>query len=233
MLLLCAMIIPAMSQITVGVQVGDWFLYKGTLVQWQQADDTVTFPPFYATYLQDWNETNWMNYTVTAVSADMVNFSVYTSWKNGSFTTAALSDNLTSSSDIVIIGANLTAGALIRGPDFLNAGNKTLNATIPLVTTNGTRQTNVLNYSTDFMGSLYKYVYYWDQILGCTVYREYTGIVPTGSMGSGYNYTGKFELINSKSGVIIPDLTGPILLLTLMAITVPIVLLHRRKKLLI
>lgn len=38
------------------------------------------------------------------------------------------------------------------------------------------------------------------------------------------------ELVDSSvDGLLIPDLTGPIILLTIMTITVPIVLLRRRK----
>ena len=42
-------------------------------------------------------------------------------------------------------------------------------------------------------------------------------------------YDTKLELINSSSGVIVPELTGPVMLLTLMAIMVPIILLKRKK----
>jgi hypothetical protein len=45
-----------------------------------------------------------------------------------------------------------------------------------------------------------------------------------------FSYECKVELIDSSTGAVIPDLTGPIMLLTLIAITVPIVILNRRKK---
>ena len=234
-LLLSAMIAPALAQKElVGVQVGDWFLYEGTLVSWE-ADAGVAFPPFYATYLYDWNNTNWYNYTVTDIDADWVNFTVVTSWTNGSgIVTTNFANNITGSSEIMVIGSNLTQGELIRGPDFLNAGNKVLNASIMLDTPNGTREMNVLNYTTSlsFGGgdpSIYTYLYYWDSVYGIQVYREYSGTVPPSTTG-GYSYIGKLELVDSSLGVVVPDLTGPLLLLTIMSITVPIALLHRRKK---
>mgnify|MGYP001151621573 CR=1 FL=1 len=52
-LLLSVMIVPSLSQEwTVGVNVGDWFTYEGTLVLWE-ADEGVPFPPNeYALILQ-------------------------------------------------------------------------------------------------------------------------------------------------------------------------------------
>jgi hypothetical protein len=227
-LLLVAMAYPAMAQWDIGVQVGDWFLYEGTLVSWE-ADDGVAFPPFYITALQTYNETNWMNYTITDIDADWVNFTVFTSWTNGSFTTAPFANNITGSSEIMVIGANLTQGELIRPTDMF-AGDKTLNASIMLNTPNGTRETNVLNYSYNFYGSDYNQVYYWDKEYGIQVYYETTGVVPESTYSGAYTYKAKFELVNSSLGVVVPDLTAPILLLTLMSITALVALLQRHKK---
>ena len=50
--------------------------------------------------------------------------------------------------------------------------------------------------------------------------------------GSYVDYWARVELIDSsvEELEVVPDLAGPILLLTMMAITVPIILLRRRKR---
>jgi hypothetical protein len=68
------------------------------------------------------------------------------------------------------------------------------------------------------------------------VYYENHGVVPEIDFGTGtpqpaYTYTVVWELVDSNvNGVLVPDLTGPILLLTSIAITIPIVIMHRRRK---
>ena len=241
MLLLVAMVAPVTGQVTVGIEVGDWFLYKGTLVSWV-ADEGVTFPPNqFVQFLQTYNTSDWMNYTVIDITPGdggaNVTFSVLTHWSDGTETTETLVDNVTSSFTMMVIGANLAEGYEIRPEvdwsDFFGFPYvwppRILEAPIMLVTDNGTRETNVLNFTHPPDLGYTRQMYYWDNSTGIQVYYE-TESSGTMMGGGDYSYFAKFELINSKSGVIVPDLTGPILLLTIMLITIPIVLLHRRKK---
>ena len=229
LLLLAAIAHPAMAQWDIAIQEGDWFLYEGTLTRWI-SEEGFEFPPFYATYLQTYNESDWIKYTVEGIESENVTWSVMTHWTNGTETTATIMENTTSSSDIMVIGANLTQGAEIRPADMFVDAPRTLNASIMLDTSNGTKETNVLDYGYNFFGSDYAYKYYWDAMSGIQVYRETHGDASDFTSGAVYNYSSKLELVDSSLGIVVPDLTGPILLLTLMSITIPVALLHRRKK---
>jgi hypothetical protein len=229
-LLLSAMAAPALAQYswTVGVQVGDWFLYKPELLVWDT--EGVSFPPWWAPQLQAYNETEWINYTVTDTSVqDFVNFTVVTHLLNGTTTTVDMAENITGSFTMMVIGANLTAGTEIRPPSqyfgayILNASRmRTYNNSI-------TREANVLNIT----GYGIDTEYCWDKETGIQVVY-YTGGVDVYDYitSSTATYWAKVELQDSSIDEldIIPDLTGLILLLTSMAITIPIVILHRRKK---
>ena len=70
---------------------------------------------------------------------------------------------------------------------------------------------------------------WWDQVTGVRVYYWNHGVVPA-MFSADYTYTVVYELIGSSiSGVLIPDLTGPLMLATSMTITVSIIL-HKRKR---
>ena len=229
LLLLVGMVAPAQGQWTIDLQAGDWFKYEGNLLNWT-SEEGFEFPPSFAGYLQTYNESDWIMYTVTDVSIqDLVNWTVVTHWSNGTETTADMVENVTSSSDIMVIGANMTEGDLIRPADFL-AGDRILNASIMLDSPNGTREMNVLNYASEFFGSTYGHEYYWDALTGIQVLHWMDANASDFMSGATYNYTATFTLIESSTGQVIPDLTGPLLLLATMSITAPIALLLRRKK---
>jgi hypothetical protein len=227
-LLLSTMVVPVRGQVQLGIHVGDWFKYQPTLVSWVSSGP-VTFPPMYLGFLQTYNESSWMTYTITDTSVpDFVNYTVVTQWTNGTQTTAAESENITSSMDIMVIGANLTQGAVIR-PDTTILGvdwpAHILGAPIMY---NG-RETNVCNYSVNIFGNVFYYVWYWDKLTGIQVYYENWVVNAAGEFGGSYSYDAKLVLVDSSTGVVIPE--GPILLLAGMSLAaVPVVLLHRRKK---
>jgi hypothetical protein len=219
MLLLCAMAVPAMADLgDVGIQVGDWFRWEPSMT-WE-ADEGVN-PPFSASYLTWANNTDWVEYTATSVEDSTVNYTVVTRLSNGTEVPSTASVNVTNSYDanfgMLAISANLTEGTLVRtwGSPL------TLNASFMLTTDNGTRETNVLDYVSTYSGHN---VYWLDKEVGILVYRSVSSSTAT------YNYTYTLELVNSSSGIISPDLTGPLLLLATMSITIPVALLHRRKK---
>jgi hypothetical protein len=234
-ILLSTTAVPALAQYDwdVGVEVGDWFLYEPTLILWESEE--VTFPPFYLSYLQTYNESSLMNYTVTDITGDIIIFEVEYHWKNGTETTSTLEENMTSSESLVVIGANLPNGAEIRPEysilDMWPMPARDLNESIMLETDTGTRETNVLDHDSNIFEQIYHYTYYWDKETGIQVYHaeHATGVLNENQQM--FSYSCKVELIDSSTGVVIPDFTAPVMLLTLMAITIPIVLLHRRKKL--
>ena len=106
-----------------------------------------------------------------------------------------------------------------------------LNESIMLDTDQGIRETNVLDHDSNIFEQIYHYTYYWDKETGIQFYHAEHATDVLNENQQPLSYACKVELIDSSTGVVIPDLTGPVMLLTLMAITIPIVLLHRRKKL--
>ncbi len=120
-LLLSATVVPVLAQYDweVGVEVGDWFLYEPTLIFYES--ENVAFPPPYLQYLQTYNDTSLMNYTITDITPDngfaIITFEIVSQWKNGTETTATLEENATNSDSLMVIGANLPDGAEIR-PEY-------------------------------------------------------------------------------------------------------------------
>lgn len=237
-LMLSAVAIPALAyDWTVGVQVGDWFLYEGALVFWDDFGNADLFPPYAMDYLQVYNETDWMNYTVTGITpgdaGDIVTFEVVYHWTNGTETTSPLDDNMTSSQSMMVIGANLADGTEIReaynifvDPIEWPMPARFLNSSILL----GTRVTNVLDHPSDIFGNIFYYTYYWDKLTGIQVYFQSNATEVYDLGVDPYSYVSTLELIDSSLTDVIPELTAVVMLSTLVVITIPIVL-YRKKKL--
>ena len=238
LLLLVAMAAPTMAQVTVGVEVGDWFQYEAKVLNW---DSDMEFLPegYLGPLTLAENETNWIKYTVTDVVDENVTFLVTYDWKNGSTTdeTVTLDVDPSVNQDIFMIGANMTEGDMVSDTfDFLNLGMfqypaRYITSTEDLENPNATRETNVLIYPINILGADYNYTFWWDRATGMRVYYYNEGDVPTIGEQLPYSYAVEWRLVDSSvDGLLIPDLTGPILLLTIMSITVPVALLHRRRK---
>jgi len=193
------------------------------------------------------NQTNYILYEVTDITpgdgGDNVTFLVTYDWKDGSVTDATMEENVSTADQIIfMIGANMTEGDMVSDTyDFLGMGMfmypaRYINETIDFTNPNATRETNVLEYDINIFGAPYEYIFYYDKATGMRVWYWNHGDVPEIDFGTGtpqpaYEYTVVWELVDSSvDGLLIPDLTGPILLLMTMAITIPIVILHRRKK---
>ncbi len=244
LLLLSANVAPALAKELVGVRVGDWFKYQARVTQWIS---TMEFLPsgYLGPLTLAENQTNYILYTVTDITpgagGDNVTFQITYNWKNGSVTTATATYNVSTSDQIIfMIGANKTAGDMVSDTfDFLGLGMfqypaRYINRTIPLVNPNATRETNVLEYNITIFDAPYEYKIYYDKATGMRVWYWNHGNVPelTFIGQPAYEYTVVWELVDSSIyGLLIPDLTGPILLLAMIIATVPIAILHRRKKL--
>jgi hypothetical protein len=234
-LLLSATAVPALAQYDwdVGVEVGDWFLYEPTLIFWES--DEVAFPPTYLQYLQTYDEASLMNYTVTDVTGYVITFEVVYHWENGTETTSTVEEDMMGSQAPMVIGANLPNGAEIRPEysllDMWPMPARYLNESIMLETDTGTRETNVLDHDSNIFEQIYHYTYYWDKETGIQVYHAEHATDVLNENSQAFSYSCKVVLIDSSTGVILPDLTGSVMLLMLMVITIPIVLLQRRKKL--
>lgn len=235
-LLLSAIAVPVMAQYDwdVGVEVGDWFLYEGTLLYYES--ENVAFPPAYLEYLQTYNESDWMKYTVTDITSGTganVTFEVLTHWSNGTETTYDFVDNMTSSETLMVIGAGLEDGSEIRPPysilDMWDMPARYLDASIMLETDNGTRETNVMDLDSNIFDQIYHYLYYWDKETGIQVYYESYATDVFNQDYQAFSFASKFELVDSSLGIIVPDLTAVIMLSTLVLATIP-VLIYKRKE---
>jgi hypothetical protein len=176
-----------------------------------------------------------MNYTVTDITGDVITFEVTYHWTNGTQTTTTLEENMTSiESSLKVIGANLPNGAEIRPEysilDMWPMPARYLNESIMLETDTRPREANVLDHDSNIFDQIYHYTYYWDKETEIQVYNAENATDVLNQDYQAFSYECKVELIDSSTGAVIPDLTGPIMLLTLITITVPIVILNRRKK---
>lgn len=237
--LLSALTVPALAQsLDVGVEVGDWFKYEAKVTQWE-SDDEFLPEGFIGPLSLAENETNFILYTVTDITpvdgGSNVTFSVTYDWKNGSVTEETLVESVTTANtNIFMIGANMSEGDLVSDVwnffDIMDYPARYINETIDFENPDGTRETNVVEYHLDVGGTPYDYTFYWDKATGMRLYYENYGDVPA-IFTAAYEYTVIWELVDSSVETLyIPDLTGPIMLLTLIAITIPIVL-HKRKTL--
>ena len=234
--LLSTMTVPSLAQYDwdVGIEVGDTFKYKGTLVLWE---GDASFPPTFFGFLQTWNESDWMEYTVTDIEELYVTFEVTTHWKNGTETVSTSEENMTSGESPFVIGANLTEGDEIRAAytgDFgLEFPTKFLNASIMREYESGPKETNVFIIDTDVFGNYYHSEFLFDKETGIRVYFQFSTTNSSGIMGGTFSFNATLELIetNVEGWTVIPEFpTGTAMLLIFVAVTVCIDI-YRRKKL--
>jgi hypothetical protein len=232
--LLSTMTVPALAQYDwdVGIKVGDWFKYKGTLHLWEGD----AFPPLLLEVLQTWNASDWMEYTVTDIEEFIVTFEVTTHWKDGTETVDTLEEDMMNSMNPMVIGANLTEGTEIRPEtEFLGYPvlAKFLNASVMREYESGSRETNVLTYTDDVLGNYIHQEYLFDKETGIRVYYQSNATDVVDITENRYSYIATFELIetNVENWIVIPEfLTGTVMLLVFVAVTV-CVEVYRRKKL--
>jgi hypothetical protein len=234
--LLSAMTVPSLAQYDwdVGIDVGDTFKYEGTLVLWES--DGASFPPMMMDFLQTWNESDWLEYTVTDIEELYVTFEVTTHWKNGTETVETKEDNMTSSLSPFVIGANLEEGDEIRAA-FTSWGTEYptqfLNASVMREYASGPKETNVLIYDTAAFGNHYHSEFLFDKATGMRVYFQYATTDAHDMSGNTYSFNATLELIetNVEGWTVIPEFpTGTAMLLIFIAVTV-CVDIYRRKKL--
>lgn len=248
-LLLALAFTPKSQAFTIGVQVGDWFKYKGTIVYWR-ADPGVPFPPhMYATILQVYNETDWILYNITEidVAAHNVTFQVTNHWKNGTETSYTFVDNMDTSFTMMVIDADLGPGDMVRPAYDWGFGlvwpPRYLNDTIEVEYIGGEpRKVKVLDWvhpPLPFNPKAYtRQIYWWDNETGIQVRYEVhensTAYDPETFAPIGdYEYIATFELIDSSYGwgAVIPEYPKwPLVMLTLTATTAPIVRYKRKTR---
>jgi hypothetical protein len=240
-LLLSAMAVPAMAQdMTLGVSVDDWFEYEVKIALWE-SDDPFLPEGYYGPLSLADNETTSIVYTVTDITpvtgGNNVTFTITYNWRNGSVTEGTSVTPVSTevgSLYTFLTGANLEAGDLVIDTfsffGMTEIPPQYINETIMVEYPDESRETNVLEYSApEMFGSFYDYTTHFDKETGICVYYENHGEVAGFGGSNPYNYTLVWQLVNSSvENLYVPDLTGPIMLLTLIAVTIPIIL-HKRK----
>ncbi len=135
----------------------------------------------------------------------------------------------------MVIGANLTDSTEIRPAYSIEPWGwampaRYLNESIMLDTDNGTKETNVLDHDSNIFDQIYHYTYYWDKETGIQVYYESYATNVFNQDFQPFSFKSKFELVDSSLGIIVPDLSGIVMLSELIAITI-LVVLYKRKEL--
>jgi len=236
--LLCAMTVSALSAYDwdVGVEVGDTFKYVGTLHLWET--ENAEFPPMYLEFLQTYNESDWLEYTVTDIEAENVTFDVTTHWTNGTETVDTMEEDMESSMFPFVIGANLTEGTEIReawtDPYWgIYYPARILGVPVMHEYYSGPREANVLIYDQEIFGNIFHYEFLWDKETGIRVYFQNSGTNVEDQYYNTYSYNATLELIetNIEGWTVIPEYPiGAVMLPLFVAITSSIAL-YRGKKL--
>lgn len=247
-LLLSVSILPSLcqAQLTIGVQVGDWFKYEGTLVFWE-ADPIVPIPPNeYTTEVLTFNTTDWFLYTVTDIIGENVTFEVVTHWSNGTETTAIIEDDIANSFTMMVIGTNLGPGDEVRPLlDWTETfgfewvwGPRILNDTIEVAWLSETRTANVLDWWHPPIFTeepTTRQVYNWDAETGIqTLYETHSDGTwfSEDFMESGvYSYIVRRLLVDSSiEGLVIPEVFTTVLLLVILSVSTASIILQKRRK---
>ncbi len=229
--MLFSLVAPVLSQDwTVGINVGDWFIYEGTLVSWE-ADSGVPFPPNeYVMYLDEYNQTDWYMYTVTDITGLNVTFDVVTHWSNGTETFSTLVEDIKTSFTMMVIGANFQPGTQIR-PEYdwepvisfpLLWPARILNETKTVELQAGSRNMNVLDWTHPPSFGYTRQLYHWDKEYGIQAFYMSESSATDFTSGGQYSYRSEFQLVDSNISVlIIPEYPlGTVMLLMFVAITV-------------
>ncbi|MCJ7634616.1 hypothetical protein MUP77_19770 [Candidatus Bathyarchaeota archaeon] len=169
--LLLALVVEASAQTrTVGVSVGNKFRYDRT-AHWSSNDPNATpsSSPDYARALE-YNNTQWREFTVTAISGTNVTGQLTNHYKNGTEDTTGgwidVSTGMGANLTFFLISANLTAGDSLGtyGPY-----NTTITETVSRTYLSGVRDTNHINSTSSDGTQTYRTNMYWDKSTGVLV----------------------------------------------------------------
>jgi hypothetical protein len=223
--MLSAMVVPSLSQaVTVGVVVGDWFIYEGDLVLWQ-ADEGVPFPPnAMLGFLKRWNESDWEKRTVANVSGTTITYEILTHWKNGTEETMTMDEDVTSAFTLYAIGANLGPGDQARPP--IMGYPMIINATIDREYEDIERETNYCEW-TATLGNVYTHDdLYWDKETGILVEWVYNGSISMTEGNATYSVIQK--LIEANLWMVPEFPNGTVMLVMFVAVTICVGICRRK-----
>ncbi len=242
---------------TLGVHVGDWFRYKGTLVSWVASSPSIPFPPgSYDQDASDYNTTNYYVYTITKIdqnsSGNFVTYTIEANCKNGTINTRTTEEDLYNSpSDFFVMPVNLTVNTTVKSSydwSDLFGGFFTwiwppriVNSTTTMTIGGSNREVDVCDFTQPpIFGTATptRQVYTWDKALGVQVRYEVIVTDQTAydasfnSLGT-YSYDARLDLIDSSlpalAGGVIPEFPSAAVLLSLMAVFAAAIIVFQRK----
>jgi len=230
--LLSATILATLAQArTVGVNISDSFTHEVS-VEWSTNDTGTTFPPTYAPWLEPFNQTEWMQCTISGITGTNVSAQLTQHFKNGTdltrpgwldIDTGEGSNETTTTADMpmLLISPNLeTNDTLYTTGDFASFR---INETITRYYPGGPRDTNHLNLTYEVV-----YVnggtmtlrqtsnYYWDKTTGVLVEMS---MQVTNQTNQYLTTWALFTNITDSNIWTIPEHTPLTILATLLALT--------------
>jgi hypothetical protein len=224
--LLLALVVGASAQTRkVGVSVGNTFRYSAHS-GWTSTDPNAV--P--ASSLLDVNDSQWVEFTVTAISATRITAQGATLYKNGTeITQGAWIDVTTGNGENLtnfIISANLAPGDSIYNSADYNTW--IINETVSRTYQTGARDTNHFNSTLSSGTDIYLTSWYWDKSTGVAV----EALVGTISQSGSYTTTQLivFEIISSGLWIVPEFPTWISTLLMLIALTSATIVITRQRQ---
>ncbi len=238
-LLIVTVVTLAVAQVrTPGVSVGDLARYADINVNWSSNDSSATSPE----WMEGFNETEWMFFLITGVSGTNITVQATEHFKNDTerirpgwidIDTGNSSNetNQTIDMEFSIISANLEVNDTIYSSAEYSTWK--INETIVKTYPDETRNTNHLNLTWEFSGTIngeiYYYNsmnYYWDKSTGIMVEMTMEWINQTGPYLT--TWSAEFSITDSNIWVI-PEFPSFLLLPLFIISTLLAVIFYRRK----
>jgi hypothetical protein len=226
-LLLALVVAASATTRTVGVSVGDKFRYS-TTSSWSSTDPSAT--P--TADLVDANNTEWLEFTVTAISSTNITVQGTRHYKDGTETTNGVWIDINTGEPIngnlttVLVSANLAPGDSIYTSSMYNTW--FINETVTRTYLGVGRPTNHFDMTASSGTQSYLLDFYWDKSTGVVVKLQRETTTQTGA----YTTTGSLsaQLISSNMWTVpeFPTWTPALLILT--AFTSATIVIARRKQ---
>lgn len=223
--LLSAMAVPAQSQTTVGVSVGDSFTYIGDYFHDADVGGS-TIPNQLLPYVF-WNATDSITRTVTDVTGTVITWETEYQFSNGSTATETGTEDITNPADYTCIPANLEVGDVFYYDGTYAQADLTITEERTIDYGETSRPANY-HFTTTGAWATVGRQYWFDKETGILV----KAVLDATYAGAEQNSTsgGSFELIESSVWVVPEFPTGTVMLLVFVAVTV-CVEIYRRKRL--
>ncbi len=223
--LLFALVVAASAQTrTVGVSVGNKFRYN-TTVGWSSNDTSAT-PP---SDLVEANNTQWLDFTVTAISGTNITTQITSHYKNNTeITGSGWKDVNTGSGNLTMffISANLTAGDSVYTSSIA-----TINETVSRTYSGVKRDANHLNMTSSSFGTqITGYDIYWDKATGVLVELLYETTNQTGFGAYTTTWSIGYQIVSSDPWIVPEFPTCTPALLMLVAFTSATIVIGRQKQ---